>query len=87
LVSSTPVLDLKLYDCQFAGNQVIELLATAVLSLSASYYNPKTSYWEPIIEKCGFDIDIKNGSATKPYQVISMEINQNYDSFLINVSY
>jgi hypothetical protein len=49
-------------------NSIISCLAT----LQISYFHPKTSKWEPILEKASFGIDLSNTNKNKKYFLLEL---------------
>ena len=67
-----PVLEFKIFDMKtlMIKNLVIMTISLP-LRFSASYYNPKSTKWEPIIEKSDLLIDIASNALTSPhFQII-----------------
>ncbi|EGR30928.1 PH domain protein [Ichthyophthirius multifiliis] len=82
-----PVLDFNIFEMAvlFTQNNV-QIKVSTIIQFSAEYYNPKVSLWEPIIEKVGFNIDYLQSEFNNPRQLITVELNQNYEIFNLTFS-
>ena len=61
-------------------------MITASYNISSSYLNTMASYWEPIIEKCSFDISVCHGAKTNPKNFIHIDLNKRIKSLNFNCS-
>lgn len=67
-----PVLEFKIFDMKTLMIKNLVIMTISVpLRFSASYYNPKSTKWEPIIEKSDLLIDIASNALASPhFQII-----------------
>ena len=56
------------------------------LSFTCSYYNPRSSHWEPIIERYGLDYEICTGERLNPKTSVLLRTSEEFSDLNINVS-
>ena len=67
-------------------------LTTAMIGLKGkmifgvAYYNPRSTHWEPIIEKFGLDYEVKTGPNLNPKTSVVLSTNENFMDLNINLS-
>ena len=81
------MLDITFHEGQITILKRSKLVLRASLSMSAYYFNPYVSFWEPFIETVNLLMDYNYSEKINPKNYIVVQMNDKYREFLdINVS-
>lgn len=82
-----PVLDFTFNEGQINIINKSKTVVQATLSLSAFYFNPYVSHWEPFIEPIGFVVDLNYSPKNNPKYYVIIQANEKYSEIInINIS-
>lgn len=59
---------------------------TGKLIFGVSYYNPRSTHWEPIVERFGLDYEIQTGPKLIPKTSILLKTNEEFTDLNLNIS-
>lgn len=82
-----PVIEIKFSELQFDVNRSDKKTNLSMtFLLNSNYYNLRASKWEPIIEKCGMDVDLNLNELSHPKKTVIISMNPEYPILNVNVS-